>query len=226
MATFSYNFDIAAWTYSVSTLHPDSPTVQRTYDSVDFDDGVQTEANHPDGTGRGHLHWMGAGDNIIGNCLSFDLGSTFTDMYVRYYAKFEAGMVFTPGYMKDIDLQQGPGNRIIFGHQNGVWQFINITNGSTYFGNGTMDWATLMGGTGSDGQWHRFEFHLKAGNGTGIGEIRIDGVDCGSQTGVVSDTTGLGWSKFNNFTNQSAIGAGGPYKVYFDELVVSLTTPV
>jgi hypothetical protein len=224
---FQETFDtIGPWTYSnPGSLDPDAPRITRGFDSTPLPSNpeqIASEANYPGGLGGlGNLHWMGEGSNSQSNSLNFNWATDEPEIWVRYYAKWEAGMVFNPGYSKDCDLQLGSAVRVIFGHQNGAFGFWRATGSPDYFLTGSISWNDIMGGSASDGNWHCFEFHLKYSNaGAGEAGIWIDDVDAGSTTGLTFAGS-TGWRGYTTFVNQSSVGAGGPYKVYLDDIVVS-----
>lgn len=223
---FSESFTtIGPWTYSASTLDPDSPRIIRKDDSTplgsSYPEQIASEANYPDGLGGlGHLSWRGDGSNQQSNNLVYRWLSDEPLLYIRYYIKFEAGMTFSNGYSKDLDFEHGTSARVIFGCQDVSFGFWHSTGG--YLWESGYTWADMMGGSSaSDGQWHCIEPMMKYGVGDGELHLWIDGVDRGGATGLTFPGAAGGWQGFTLWNNQDSIGGpGGPYKMYFDDLVV------
>jgi hypothetical protein len=187
---------------------------------------ILSRANFSGGQGgNGIVHTVGNGNNSQGPSTGWSF-SARSNFWVRYYVKFPAGVVMPGSYMKDLDFDNGPGLRIIFGIQNGGWNFWQssgtqypMDESGTYVGT-KKTWSSLMGGTAADGLWHCFEFHLDIqGTGASTAEIWIDDVACGANFNC-NFTGTTGYNGWHFFVNQADV-SNGPGEIHIDDIVVS-----
>jgi len=162
------------------------------------------------------MHELDDGDNQGTHSFRY-VHANRSEIWMRFYHKITAGVTITQ-YTKTLDLDEAA-DRIIFGIQNNAWGFWQASGSPTFPFTSTFTWADLFGGSGSDGQWHCFEIHLKQGAGNGICEIWFDNVLVGSTTtATLNGSSGFSGGRF--YTNQFIGGPGGPYEVHIDEIEV------
>jgi hypothetical protein len=188
-------------------------------------DQILTAANYSGGGGgKGFRHFRGDGANNGGGGLNITLPSPVTEMWVRFYMRYQSGFAWTPAgqpvYTKDHYWSVG-GNYLIYGIQGGhSW-------GLTYIGSSnhssSLTWAASQGGNTGDGQWHYHEYHAKQNGANGVLEIWIDGVQVLNDTGVNLGSSP--WSRFALGENQETVtGAGGSdYFTDYDDIAISTT---
>ncbi|MBC2714608.1 MAG: hypothetical protein HF978_04795 [Desulfobacteraceae bacterium] len=147
---------------------------------------IIVEANNPLGSGKGQRHYVGDDVNQNSGGIMIDFNSLQSELWVRFYIRYEAGFAWSPYLMYDklIYLWLGDGSDI---HAACIPSWYNndnfnlaaqaINGGVNYYSEGT-GWTNTMGGATSDGKWHCIEVHMKMDtNGTdGVGEAWIDNV--------------------------------------------------
>lgn len=179
------------------------------------DCAILTAANYPGGGGgKGFRFWQGnasSGVNDNSGAMGIDLLGSYTELWIRFYMRYQAGMMWengnNPVYDKCLDFNLGSPERWIFGHQGGAW---GIFYGASAQG-GSVNWNDLMGGSASDGLFHCFEIHIKHGAfPNGIGEVWVDNVLTLSHSPPDSITS-AGWRTGSTAglvlgDNQAAVG--------------------
>ena len=145
-------------------------------------DQITAAANNPaGGGGRGFRHWRGDGTNINGGGFSMNLPTALTEMWMRFYMRYQAGFQWSLlNYTKDVYFHDGTVLTLGF-HSANSWGVSVISPSVNLYGN--YGWQSVMGNSTSDGLWHCYESHLKAGP-SGIAESWIDGVLVHSNTNV------------------------------------------
>ena len=139
------------------------------------------------GGGKGQRHWLGDGVNNTSGGMSASFLSSQTEIWVRWYMRYEQGFEWNPYLMNQKILYFDPVSfpRLIVEYYGQdkvqIYSYASSQGYPSAEGNG---WNTMManGGTDargnktSDGQWHLWEFHVKIDtNGTdGILELWID----------------------------------------------------
>jgi len=222
---FQTTFDVPEWTQG-GGLDPD-PTGDNINHSGDWvtSNGSGTQiiaaANHAaGGGGRGMRQYRGDGSNNVGGGLAL-MGDTppgLTEMWVRFYMKYQSGFAWSgddPNYTKE-NFWTGA-NSFLFGIQGGhSWGI--LYSGNYYTSSRT--WNATMGGTVGDGLWHCYEYHVKQNGVNGQVEIWVDDVQYLNATGDLGSTT---WDTALFGENQAIVtGAGGTdYFTDYDDIAIS-----
>ena len=125
-------------------------------------DQITLAANNPGGGGgRGFRHWRGDGININGGGFSIHPPSAFSDMWIRFYMRFQAGFKWSPLiYTKDLYVHSG--NIFTLGFHGSDSFGVSIISPSTNL-DGPVGWQSVMRGSVSDGSFHCYEVHVKTG---------------------------------------------------------------
>lgn len=139
-----------------------------------LDDRIIAEANYPGGGGgKGFRHYRGDGTNVGGGGLSIQLPSSYTELWGRFYMRYQLGFAWLngqPHYTKDLYVNVGTPPAWVFGIQGAAsW---GIFNGQTGIPS-SKSWASTMQGPTGDGQWHCYEWHIQHGPNARI-EIWVD----------------------------------------------------
>jgi len=216
------------WRFAVDTFSADA--VGTAGDQIGpflaSDDGngrgeeILASANFPGGLGGyGQRHWVSDGTNNHSGGLLITLGGSFTEIWVRFYVRFQSGFKWlnnSPHYQKMCYFN----NDHVFGLQPGSSQSwgLDTQAGTTAFG--SVSWSDMNGGVLGDGQFHCIEFHLKQNGANGQFEIWVDDVQ------ALDTTLNLGSTPYTNFifpSNQNEIVDSGEDSYYFDldDVVVS-----
>jgi hypothetical protein len=226
MATiFSYSFDTTAKNQldSGNTADPDAARsdVGRSLDNTTSGGNgwdVFASANNPGGVGGlGYRHYRGDGQNNNSGGIKIILPSSESEIWVRFYMRFQLGFAWasgTPGYTKDHYWED-----IIFGHQGGGWG-IHLLNGSVNVP-GSIDWQDTQGGATGDGEWHCYEYHVKAGTaGNSLIEVWVDNVQSLSTT---AHNVVASMGEFKLGENQFDVNDPGGNDFYtdYDDIVIS-----
>lgn len=145
-------------------------------------EAITIDANFPDGSGgRGQRHWIGPGTNNNSGELNRRFLINQTEIYIRYYFRYEAGYTASGGH-KMLYFSQGQDVYFLLPRPSGDRLQIVISGQSYQDTNSPIfNWVVLNGGsTSSDGKWHCTEIHIKldspAGSGNGVAEWWFDGV--------------------------------------------------
>ncbi|MFZ3091180.1 MAG: heparin lyase I family protein [Nitrospirota bacterium] len=236
---WSSTYNCSDWTQSngLSTVNCDGLRGEGGWTCDNGDGTVREEqitaaANYPGGSGgKGQRHWLGDGVNNLSGGLAASFQSSQSEIWVRWYMRYEQGFEWNPYLMNQKILYFDPTSfpRLIVGYygQDRVWIY-SYASGQGYpsVGNG---WNTIManGGTDvrgnktSDGQWHLWEFHVKMDtNGSnGVLELWIDQVKVINVTNANLGTTVLQYVLIgsNGFTP----GNGRCMYVDFDDIIIS-----
>lgn len=228
---FHTTFDIPAWTQG-GGLNPDPPGdgINHRGDwtsSSGSVDEITVAANNPLGSGKGFRHYRGNGSNNGGGGLDITLPFPVTEVWVRLYMRYQAGMAWLDGapyYTKD-NYWGGCGSGcIIFGIQgssiNGRSWGINYNNGVNY--PSSMSWAMSQGGPTGDGKWHAYEYHVKKAGPNSVLELWVDGVRYLHKTGIDLGTTPMyGFGLGENQTNVT--GCNPDCYTDYDDIAISTT---
>jgi hypothetical protein len=190
---------------------------------------VTSAANYSGGAGgNGFRHWRGDGTNNLSGGITITLPSSYTELWLRWYMRYQSGFAWTPAgnplYTKDIYGSEG-GDYWIYGIQGAGWGLTDIS--SANHSNGAMDWSDLMGGNTGDGLWHCHEFHInRAGAGAGVIEVWIDDVQYVNATGLTLSNTSM--SSFRIGSNQDEVTGAGAADYYtdYDDFAVSDTARI
>ena len=188
------------------------------------------------GGGKGQRHWLGDGVNNVSGGLAAAFQSSQSELWVRWYMRYEQGFEWNPylGNQKILYFDPTAFPRLIVEYygQDRV-QIYSYASGQGYpsVGNG---WNTIManGGTDargnktSDGQWHLWEFHVKMDtNGSnGVLELWIDNnkvIDVNNANLAAAPLSSLLIGS-NGFTP----GNGRCMYVDYDDIVIRPTGPI
>lgn len=192
---------------------------------------IITAANNPDGGGgRGYRSIDGNGTNSGAGALRLVFTTGQTELWIRWYMRYEAGTYWSSlAYDKILYIDDLDGDYVIvsFLGADGVRVRTQLgTDGES--GTPGYGWATMMGGTTSDGKWHYMEVHLKKDtDGTdGVAEWWIEDTD--GNINKILDVTNMDYGNTTiNYiyfdANQSSIGNAGCINVDFDDMAVNNT---
>lgn len=186
-------------------------------------DRVTSAANNPTGEGGLGFRHFRSGNNGGGGGIRV----TFPAMaqgYVRYYARYAQGMVFSPlTYTKDLYFHDGESGFFILGFSSnagtpGSAYYLHTGAGSINHGS-SINFAQINGGSGNvgDGKHHCYEAFLKMGS-SGQVTLFVDGAQVLNKTGI-----NFGRSSFSAFAlggNQYFVSNSGQY-TDFDDVAVS-----
>jgi hypothetical protein len=190
--------------------------------SNNSNDLISAAANFPGGAGgKGFRHWRGNGSNNNGGSLQISLPSGVTEMWVRFYMRFQSGFAWSGGnplYTKDHYWGSCGSGCVIFGIQGSNSWGVNF-NGSTNYPS-SLSWAASQGGTVGDGQWHSYEYHLKQNGSAATIEFWFDGVRYLNRTNANLGSTP--WQSFKLGENQSSVtGCSPDCFTDYDDIAIS-----
>lgn len=159
---------------------------------------ITASANYSGGGGgKGQRHEISNGTNSNSGSLVTNFNNPSTEIYVRWYFRFQAGLQVSsntsPHKMLYWNDCTGNGGGCYFAMGPNV---VRMTVAGTNYDNGsTWGFNDLMGGSTSDGQWHWVELHVKrvSGSGNDIAEAWFDGVQRLNRTNVTFNGTTAGF---------------------------------
>jgi hypothetical protein len=196
-------------------------------------DSITAAANYAGGGGgKGFRHMRGDGRNNNGGGLRITFPSRLTEVWVRWYMRYQAGFNWAlghPHYTKELYFNDTVLTEPVFvsGFANGSFG-VNVVRPGSYnmnSGGGVGSWQSINGGTKADGRFHAFEVHVKMDtNGSnGIAETWVDGVLAHRSTNVDwGATTGWkGWSFFSLGINQHEVANGVDMYTDYDDFAIS-----
>ncbi len=214
------------WVTGITGLGPEASWYPN--GDTNYPESITSAANYSaGGGGRGQRHWYYDGLNAISGGTLIDLGGTRSEFWIRGYIRFQLGFswgahtvackLFYPVTVG------GDGTYCAPGYHNGVFGIQSSDEK-----NSTTSWATIMGGSTSDGQHKCYEYHVKADtNGSnGIAQGWLDGVELMNITNANWGTP-TGWSGIRVGENHGICdNLNGPIAsafayVDFDDIVVS-----
>lgn len=198
-------------------------------------DQITAGANNPLGQGgRGFRHWVGDGINNNGGGLGVVFPSPQTELWIRFYQRYEAGFAWSAiNYNKILYIYTAAaGIDVISEYYGNNYALIAQGTPNAYqVMTNTYGWSNVMGGSVSDGAFHCFDIHIKMdSNGSdGVGQLWIDGALKTSNTAVNwsngNSTARLGWTDFLMGSNQRTPNNGKDSYYDFDDMVVYNATP-
>jgi len=176
-------------------------------------DQITALANRPGSPGKGFRHWRGSPAGNGGGGLSISLPSAVTEVWVRFYMRYQAGFRWggggNPAYTKEHYW-----DNLIFGHQGGAWGL------HTMQGNfpSSINWSQSQNGNIGDGLFHCYEYHARQGV-NGIAEVWVDNLPALSQI----TNMGIGmWRSFGLGNNDSGTDSTTvDYYTDYDDLAIS-----
>jgi hypothetical protein len=194
-------------------------------------------ANYPGGGGgKGQRHWLGDGINNISGGMRISLTSLEPELWIRWYMRYEGGFTWLAlNNQKILYINAAGPNAVIPQY---AWsdetRVVSRDYGGYYSSGPGGGWNTVMaaGGTDargnktSDGQWHRYEVHIKADtNGAdGIAEMWIDGI---RRVHVTNANFGArGWDDIAIGENGFEPVNGRCMAVDFDDFAIRATGPI
>lgn len=201
-------------------------------------DQITAAANNPNGGGgKGFRHWRGNGANGVndnGGGIRISLPSSYSELWVRVYMRFQAGFHWAfppdnhPHYTKDFYWHAGQSNSFVFGYQGGAWGLYSV-GGVAY--PSSVDWKTSQGNsTTGDGLFHCYEYHVKQNGTNGLIEIWFDGARVLSVTGVNHGSVPWDWFALGENQSQVTDSAGNvnttptiAWYTDYDDLAISAT---
>ncbi|MFZ3091178.1 MAG: fibronectin type III domain-containing protein [Nitrospirota bacterium] len=241
---WSSTYNCPDWTQSngLSTVNCDGLRGEGGWTCDNGDGTVREEqitaaANYSGGVGgKGQRHWLGDGVNNLSGGLAASFQSSQSEIWMRWYMRYEQGFEWNPYLMNQKILYFDPTSflrlHLHYYGQDRVRIYASAT-GQEYpsVGNG---WNTIMangvtdarGNKTSDGQWHLWEFHVKMDtNGSdGVLELWVDQVRVINVTNANLGTTALQYVLIgsNGFTP----GNGRCMFVDYDDIIISNTGPI
>ena len=194
---------------------------------------ITASANYSGGAGgKGQRHWLGDGSNNVSGGLSASFPSSQSEIWVRWYMRYEQGFQWNPYlvyqkilYFDPTSLPRlvveyyGPDRLRIYSHASIRPSYASVGNGwNTIMANGSTD---ANGNKTSDGQWHLWEFHVKIDtNGTdGVLELWIDNnkvIDVNN-----ADLAAAPLSSLLIGSNAATPGNGRCMYVDYDDIIIS-----
>ncbi len=205
-------------------------------DNTVREEQITSAANYPGGGGgKGQRSWNGDGANNNSGGIAVSFTSTYSEIWIRWYMRYENGYSWNPlDHDKILYVNVGSAGYTVVMYS---WRDeVAVEPQGKRFGSGIGNgWDTVManGGTDSngnktsDGQWHLYEIRLKMDtNGSnGVAEWWIDGVKRLSRNDVDYGTA-AGWTHVNIASNQRYPSNGRCMYVDFDDVVISTTGPI
>lgn len=186
---------------------------------------ITSAANYSSATGgKGARFYYGDGTNVNSACLRVDFTTAQPELWIRWYQRYEAGFQWSALIYDKMLYIHSAGDSDVVPEPIGSDSFQLASNRYGHARCDNCGWATIFGGSSSDGSWHCYEIHIKMDtNGSdGIGEWWIDGVKKISTTNVNWGTQ-PGWTWFHFLSNQSSPNNGRCMAIDFDDIVVSNT---
>lgn len=191
---------------------------------------IITAANNPDGGGgRGYRHIDGNGVNSGAGALRLVFTSGQTELWIRWYMKYESGTYWSPlSYDKILYIDDLDGDWVIVKLNSDDSVGVRTVMGDEVGSSSGTGWETMMGGSTSDGKWHYNEVHLKRDtNGTdGIAEWWIEDTNGDINKVLNIHNMDYGETTMNYIyfdANQSSIGNAGCINVDYDDMAVNNT---
>jgi len=204
-------------------------------------DEIKAAANNPDGLGgKGLRHVFGGngsnpGVNDNGGGLNIEFPKAQTELWIRWYERYEAGIFFTAlSYVKELYIYTDAAGIDVIPEFYGSNNYAVISQGTPNYYQvmpSIYGWSSVMGGSVGDGKWHSYEIHIKMDtNGTdGVGQLWIDGDLRASNTTVNfsngNATARLGWTWIRVGSNQATVRPGADSYRDYDDMVIYNTTP-
>ena len=183
----------------------------------------------------GYRVTVNAGDNagLGGFYGAIDSPATTTDVYVRWYMRYNAGFTWNPLFYQKLVYFNQMSNQPIYIQCSfsGANFQAETGTGQIYIPYGWGDIMKCPGGhsdttCASDGQWHEYEIHVGLNN---VFELWTDGVYRGK--GTWSGSAPVGWSSDTSlsgiiqFNVNQAYPSGTGY-VDWDDMAISTTGPI
>lgn len=150
-------------------------------------------ANRTGSSGKGQRHWLGDGLNNDSAGLSVSFASPQNEIWMQWYMRYQQG--FDWGILDNQKIiyfdPTGPATLVV-GYDQGdrtrVWSYPAQRGYYSAYG-----WNDVMGSTVSDGNWHRWDIHIKmdTSGSNGIVEVSIDGNQIIRETNADLGTTTL-----------------------------------
>lgn len=188
-------------------------------------DEVNASANYPGGLGgKGFRHWRCDGTNCNGGGIRVVLPSSYTELWVRWYMRYQSGFAFSPlNYTKDLYFNVGGASAFTLGFHSSD-TFGVATNSPSRNIVGAPGWTSVNRLPVGDGAWHCYEAHVRmdTNGGNGLAEAWVDNVRSVSASNV-SFGTSAGWDSFLMGSNQASPANGGDRYTDYDDVVVSNT---
>lgn len=201
--------------------------------NTSFPESITADANYSAGGGsKGQRHWFHDSNNAISGGTELDFGATYSEFWVRVYIRFQSGFSWGAGNAATKLLYPftvgGDGTYCAPGYHDG---FFGIQSSDVK--NSTTTWSDIMGGATSDGQFHCYEWHVKADTdgSNGIAQGWIDDVEVMNITNANWGTP-TGWEGTrigeNHGVCDNANGPIGSEYAYidFDDFAVSATARI
>lgn len=200
-------------------------------------DEITAAANNPSGGGgKGFRHWRCDGMNCNGGGIQIELPTGLTDMWLRFYMRYETGFNWSPagspGYTKDIYMLGNTASDYTLGfHGGNSWGLYTIGIAGTPFTGtyflGSPGWQGINGGLTGDGRFHCYEAHhrLAVRGNDGVVEIWVDGARTFSTTTANLTTSGV-WRWLMVGENQNNVSNGVERYTDYDDFAVSTAGPI
>lgn len=188
---------------------------------------ITSAANYSGGGGgRGQRHWIGqARDSDNSGGLRIDLNTPQTELWIRWYMRYETGFLGHGMNSKWLYINPGELHAVYMGYYNNDQTYFHPNGypGNVVSAVGT-GWDTVQGGATSDGRWHLYEVHLKLDtNGAdGVAEMWIDEAQIISQKDI-DFRNPTGWTYVVIGSNQKVTGNPRDMYIDYDDVEISNT---
>jgi hypothetical protein len=234
------SFECPTWVQNKPSAGSDPDPACKVHRSGDWQvnsttpETITLAANNPKGPGLGFRHWRNDGANSNGGGINVDLGRAYPELFIRFYMRYQSGFRWSSlNYTKELYLTpQGPGAAEIGFHGGTAGGSTGVVGTGPRFGpyveqvgryvDAGPGWGAVMGGPVSDGQWHAYEIHIKAG--TALNGVSEQWIDCVQRLPAVTNVnwnTTNGWDGFMVGSNQATPANGAVMFTDYDDLVVA-----
>ena len=206
-------------------------------DGTAREEQITAAANYPaGGGGKGQRHWLGDGINNVSGGMRISLTSLSPELWIRWHMRYENGFTWLAlNNQKILYINVAGPNAVIPQYAWSDETRVSSRDFAGYYSSGPGGgWNTIMaagatdvrGNKASDGQWHRYEVHIKTDtNGSdGIAEMWIDGI---RRVGVTNaNFGGRGWDDIVIGSNGFEAINGRCMAVDYDDIAISNTGPI
>ncbi|MBU0846785.1 hypothetical protein KKH23_06300 [Patescibacteria group bacterium] len=224
---WSTTFDCAEWIYTHDDMHPGCDGLDRALGTISpAAEQITTPANMAaGGGGRGQRHWECDGTNQQSGGLRIDFNSTQDEVWVRWYMRYQSGFAWSYlNYDKILYFNVSTPMEFVFeflGSDSARFWSQGAQYGPSCSGCG---WATIMGGSTSDGLWHCYEVHVKMDtNGSdGIAQAWVD-EELILDASDFDFNTQSGWDFIMIGSNQKSPNNSQCEAVDFDDMAINNT---
>lgn len=184
---------------------------------------ITSAANMVSGAGgRGQRHWIGPGRNSNSGSSEVCFDTPKNEFWLRFYTRWQSGLYMSGQHSQKLIYSADVAGRPYIDTY-GLDGIRVVTQAGIYQADAGV-WNTIMKGQFSDGNWHEFQFHLRAAGANGITEVWVDGrlvLSAIHDWGTITS-----WQCFKYPENMDSNATGVTMYQDIDELAISTIGPI